>query len=142
MSAGTGVRHSEYNGSSDEPLHFLQIWILPERPGLPPSYEQRAFPEEERRGRLHLVASRDAADGALRIPADARVYATLLAPGEAVRQALAPGRHAWIQVARGEVALGGRSLGPGDGAAVSDEREVALEGRGGGPAEVLLFDLA
>jgi redox-sensitive bicupin YhaK (pirin superfamily) len=142
MSAGTGVRHSEYNGSADEPVHFLQIWILPERPGVAPSYEQKPFPDAEKAGRLRLVASPDAAEGSLRVHADVRVYATLLRPGERVRHALAPGRHAWIQVARGEVALNGEALRPGDGAAVSEEREISLEGRGGEPAEALLFDLA
>jgi redox-sensitive bicupin YhaK (pirin superfamily) len=141
MSAGTGVTHSEFNGSRDAPVHFLQIWLLPDRPGHRPSYEQKLFPEAERKGKLRLVASPDAADGSLAIHQDARVYASVLGKGEAVRHALAPGRHAWVQVARGEATVNGKALSAGDGAAISDEREVAIEGRGGG-GELLLFDLA
>jgi quercetin 2,3-dioxygenase len=140
MSAGTGVMHSEFNGSRDEPVHLLQIWILPDRAGHPPSYEQRAYPEAERRGRLRLVASPDAAEGSCRIHQDARVYATLLGEGESVRHELPAGRHAWIQVARGELALNGTTLRAGDGAAVSDERELVLEGQGG-VSEALVFEL-
>jgi redox-sensitive bicupin YhaK (pirin superfamily) len=142
MSAGTGVRHSEFNGSREEPVHFLQIWILPDREGHAPSYEQKPFPEERKRTRLLLVASPDGEDGSLRLHADARVYATVLAAGEGVRHALAPGRHAWIQVARGEVTVNGQRLAAGDGAAVSGEREVAVAGSGAPPAEALVFDLA
>lgn len=142
MSAGTGVRHSEFNGSRDEEVHFLQIWIVPDLAGHQPSYEQKAFPEAERRGRLSLVASPDGADGSTTIHQDARVYATLLGKGERVEHPLAPGRHAWIQVARGELEANGVVLRPGDGAAVSDERALALAGRGEGLAEALLFDLA
>ena len=142
MSAGTGVLHSEFNPSASEPVHFLQIWILPDRPGHPPSYEQKLFPEAERKGTLRLVAAPDAADGSLTIHQDARVYAALLGNGEAVRHALAPGRHAWVQVARGEVTVNGRALRAGDGAALSGEPEVAIEGRGAAGGEVLLFDLA
>jgi redox-sensitive bicupin YhaK (pirin superfamily) len=141
MSAGTGVMHSEFNGSRDEPVHFLQIWILPDRPGHRPSYEQKLFPEAERKGKLRLVASPDAADGSLAIHQDARVHAAVLAGGEAVRHPLAPGRHAWVQVARGEVTVNGEALRAGDGAALSNEGEVRIEGRGSG-GEVLLFDLA
>ncbi len=101
MSAGTGIRHSEFNGSDREPVHFLQIWLLPDRPGHRPSYEQRAFPEAERRGVLRLVASPDGAEGSTTIHQDARVFATLLGPGRTVEHGLAPGRHAWVQVARG-----------------------------------------
>ncbi len=142
MSAGTGVRHSEFNGSRDAPVHFLQIWILPDRDGAAPSYEQRAFPEGERRGRLRLVASPDGAEGSLRIGTDARVHATLLGDGERVRHALAPGRHGWVQVARGALSVNGVALEAGDGAAVSDEAELVLAGRGAELAEALLFDLA
>jgi redox-sensitive bicupin YhaK (pirin superfamily) len=142
MSAGTGVRHSEFNGSKDEPVHFLQIWILPDREGHAPSYEQKPFPEAEKRSRLLLVASPGGEDGALRIHADARVYATVLADEETVRHALAPGRHAWVQVVRGELTVNGQALRAGDGAAVSAEREVVLEGRGAARAEALLFDLS
>ncbi len=142
MSAGTGVRHSEFNGSQDEEVHFLQIWIVPDRAGYRPSYEQKAFPEAARRGRLSLVASPDGAEGSTTIRQDVRVYATLLGKGERVEHALAPGRHAWIQVARGELDLNGVVLRAGDGAAVSEERALALAGRGEGLAEALLFDLA
>ncbi len=142
MSAGTGVRHSEFNGSRDEPVHFLQIWILPDREGHAPSYEQKPFPEERRRNRLLLVASPDGADGSLRLHADARVYATVLGPGEIVRHALTPGRHAWVQVARGELTVNGQRLAAGDGAAVAGDREIAVAGSGATPAEALVFDLA
>jgi quercetin 2,3-dioxygenase len=142
MSAGTGIRHSEFNGSDAEPVHFLQIWLLPDRPGHRPSYEQRAYPPEERRGRLRLVASPDGAEGSTTLHADARVYATLLAPGQAVELGLPPGRHGWVQVARGEVELNGLRLSAGDGAATSDERLLRLAGAGQGEAELLVFDLA
>ncbi len=140
MSAGTGVMHSEFNASRSEPVHFLQIWLLPERRGIPPGYEQKHFPAEQRKGQLRLIASPDAAEGSLRIHQDARVYTTLLGSGEAVTHALAPGRHAWVQVARGQVRLGDVLLAAGDGAAVSDEDAVTLTGEA--PSEVLLFDLA
>jgi len=140
MSAGTGVLHTEFNHSKTDPVHLLQIWLLPERNGLAPSYEQTFFPDEEKRGRLRLVASPDAADGSVRIHQDARLYATLLAPGEEVTHALAPGRHAWVHVARGKASLNGQPLEAGDGAAVSAEEQLTL--RGDGHAEVLLFDLA
>ncbi|WP_242354520.1 MULTISPECIES: pirin family protein [unclassified Anaeromyxobacter] len=140
MTAGTGVLHSEFNGSDSEPVRFLQIWILPERRGLLPGYEQKQFPEEERRGRLRLVASRDGADGSVTIHQDARVYAALLGAGERAVLPLEAGRHAWVQVARGTLRLGDETLAAGDGAAMSDEREVRLEGVEA--AEVLVFDLA
>ncbi|MBI2015863.1 MAG: pirin family protein [Candidatus Rokubacteria bacterium] len=140
MSAGTGVMHSEFNASATEPVHFLQIWILPERRGLPPGYEQKRFSPEDTRGRLRLVAARDGADGAVTLHADARVYAALLEPGREVVHALAGGRHAWVQVARGAARVNGGALDAGDGASVSDEPTVVLAGRE--PAEVLLFDLA
>jgi redox-sensitive bicupin YhaK (pirin superfamily) len=142
MSAGTGVMHSEFNGSSGEPVHFLQIWLLPDRRGHAPSYEQKAFPEEDRRGKLRLVASPDGAAGSLTVHQDARVYAALLAKGEVVEHALGPGRGAWIQVARGEVKVGGEVLRAGDGAAVEGESALSIAGAGEGPAELLLFDLA
>ncbi|HSD19128.1 MAG TPA: pirin family protein [Anaeromyxobacter sp.] len=140
MTAGTGVLHSEFNGSDSDPVHFLQIWILPERPNLLPGYEQKRFPEEERRGRLRLVASRDGADGSLTIHQDVRVHAGLLGAGERAVLALAEDRHAWVQVARGKVRLGDETLSAGDGAALSGEPEVRLEGVDA--AEVLVFDLA
>jgi quercetin 2,3-dioxygenase len=139
MSAGTGVTHSEFNASEREPVHFLQIWIVPAQRGLAPGYEQKRFADEEKRARLRLVASPDGAEGSVRIHQDARLYATLLGPGEEVRHALAEARHAWVQVTRGEVQLNGQPMRAGDGAAVTGEREVAL--RGVQPAEVLLFDL-
>ncbi|HVO18203.1 MAG TPA: pirin family protein [Anaeromyxobacter sp.] len=142
MSAGTGIRHSEFNGSDAEPVHFLQIWLQPDRPGHSPSYEQRSYPEAERRGRLRLVASPDGAHGSTTIHQDARVYATLLPEGSTVETALAPGRHAWVQVARGAVLLNGERLGAGDGAAVSDEGLLRLAAAGEGEAELLIFDLA
>jgi redox-sensitive bicupin YhaK (pirin superfamily) len=140
MSAGTGVTHSEFNPSREEPVHFLQIWLLPRERGLPPGYEQKGFPEEERRGRLRLIAAGDGRDGAVTIHQDADLWTALLEPGESVRHALAPGRYAWLHVARGAVSLNGSTLGAGDGAAVSDE--AALEIAGAADAEVMLFDLA
>ena len=143
MTAGTGIRHSEFNASRTEPVHFLQIWILPERQGLAPGYEQKGFSDDEKRGRLRLVASRDGADGSLVIHQDARIYATLLAGDQTVEHTLPPGRHAWVQVVRGQVELNGQALEAGDGAALSDEGTVRLRGRqDGGEAELLLFDLA
>jgi quercetin 2,3-dioxygenase len=140
MTAGTGVAHSEFNASKAEPVHFLQIWIVPEERGVEPGYEQKNFSPEERSGKLRLLASRDGRGGSLKIHQDAAVYGTLLGKGERVSQELEPGRHAWIQVARGAVELNGQKLAAGDGAAVSDERALALKGLE--PAEVLLFDLA
>jgi redox-sensitive bicupin YhaK (pirin superfamily) len=139
MSAGTGVRHSEFNASPSAPVHFLQIWIEPARAGIAPGYEQRAFAEADKRGRLRLVASPDGAEDSLTIHQDARLYATVLAPGQAVVHPLARGRHAWIQVTRGTLMVGGEPLAQGDGAAVSDETTVSLVGET--DAEALLFDL-
>jgi redox-sensitive bicupin YhaK (pirin superfamily) len=141
MSAGTGVTHSEFNGSKVEPVHFLQIWLLPDRGGHRPSYEQRHFPEAGRQGRLQLLASPDGADGSTVLHQDARVYAAALSPGQAVSRPLAPGRHAWIQGARGEVEVNGRVLAAGDGAALDDEARTDLSGRGA-VSEALLFDLS
>jgi quercetin 2,3-dioxygenase len=140
MSAGTGITHSEFNPSGEEMVHFLQIWLLPRERGLPPGYEQRRFPPEERRGRLRLIAAGDGRDGAVTIHQDADLWTALLEPDESVRHALAPGRAAWVHVARGGASLNGRTLGSGDGAAVSDEQ--MLEIAGAADAEVLLFDLA
>lgn len=141
MTAGTGILHSEFNPSESEPLRFLQIWILPERPGLAPGYEQRAFPESERRGRLRLVAAREpGSSGAVTIHQDASIYAGLLGPGDRVEHPLSPGRGAWLQVARGSVALNGVPLAEGDGARVEDEPILVLDRAE--EAEVLLFDLA
>ena len=140
MSAGTGVTHSEYNASPTDPVHLLQIWILPARTGLPPSYEQRAFPQSEKRGRLLLVAAPDGRDGAVTIHQDAALYVTVLGDREHVRHGLAPGRAAWVQIARGAATLNDVPLAAGDGAAVTDER--ALELRADGGVEALVFDLA
>jgi redox-sensitive bicupin YhaK (pirin superfamily) len=140
MSAGTGVVHSETNPSSSEPVHFLQIWILPDRAGHRPGYEQKAFSEPDRRGKLRLVASRDGRDGSVTIQQDAAVYAGLLEPGERVAHQPRPGRHSWVQVARGSVDLNGQTLGEGDGAAISDEQRLDLTAKD--RSEVLLFDLA
>jgi redox-sensitive bicupin YhaK (pirin superfamily) len=140
MSAGTGVVHGEFNHSRTEPVHFLQIWILPANHGLAPGYEQKRFPDEEKRGRLRLVASPDGAGGSVTVHQDARLYAALLAPGQAVTHPLAQGRHAWVQVIRGEVEASGERLAAGDGAAVSGEPGLSL--RGVQDAEVLVFDLA
>ena len=139
MSAGTGVLHSEYNPSRAEPVHFLQIWIFPEKKNLKPGYEQKAFPASERNHRLRLVASRDGRDGSLTIHQDAELYAGLLSKGDKVVHELGSGRFAWLQVTRGKVSVNGQSLGAGDGASVSGEK--ALELTGSGDAEVLLFDL-
>ena len=140
MSAGTGVMHSEFNASRSEPVHFLQIWLLPEQRGITPGYEQKHFPADQRQGQLRLIASPDAAEGSLKLHQDARVYTTLLGKGGSVTHTLAPGRYAWIQVARGQVRLGDVVLAYGDGAAISDERSLTLTADS--PSEVLLFDLA
>ncbi len=139
MSAGTGVRHSEYNASKTEPVHLLQIWIEPARAGIAPGYEQKTFPESERRGQLRLIAAADGRDGAITIHQDAAVYATTLARGERVEHALAPGRLGWVQMARGSLLLNDERLDQGDGAALEHERGVTLEALE--PAEALLFDL-
>jgi quercetin 2,3-dioxygenase len=140
MSAGTGITHSEFNHSRSEPVHLLQIWLLPERKGITPSYEQKNYPETAKKGKLCLVASPDGADDSVQIHQDARLFVSILGPGDRVEHRLAQGRHAWIQMARGSLALNGMPLGQGDGAAVSDLPVVTLEGTGS--AEVLLFDLA
>jgi redox-sensitive bicupin YhaK (pirin superfamily) len=140
MSAGTGVLHSEYNPSRTESTRFLQIWIQPERRGIEPSYEQRYFDPSERRGTLRVVASPDGRDGSLTVHQDVSMYAGLFAAGDRVQHVLAPGRHAWLQVARGRVTLGDQVLSAGDGAAVSDQS--ALDIAAEADAEILLFDLA
>ena len=139
MTAGHGIRHSEMNASTEEPVHFLQIWLLPERAGLTPSYEQRHFPAGERQNRLRLVASRGGEDGSAQWHQDARLYATLLDAGAAVELPLEPGRAGWVQVARGRVEVNGLALGAGDGAAL--EQESLLTVRGLEASEVLVFDL-
>jgi redox-sensitive bicupin YhaK (pirin superfamily) len=139
MTAGSGVLHSEMNRNGEE-LHFLQIWILPERKGLTPSYEQKAFTEQERQGRFRLVVSPEGQDGALKVHQDIRLYSTLLGKGEQTEYTLAPGRHAWLQVARGAGTLNGTALKAGDGVAVSEESRLVLSASE--PLEALLFDLA
>jgi quercetin 2,3-dioxygenase len=140
MSAGTGVRHSEFNASQSEPVHFLQIWLVPSQSGIQPSYEQKTFSEAEKRGRLRVVASPDARAGSLQIHTDAIVYAGLFAAGEAAELALADGRSAWVQVARGKARIEGAELDAGDGLAASDLRTLRIEGVEA--AELLVFDLA
>lgn len=140
MSAGTGVSHSEYNASQSEPVHFLQIWLLPSRQGIKPSYEQKTFFDADKRGRLRVVASPDARDGSVTIHTDALLYAGIFERGQSAQLELAAGRHAWVQVARGSIRLNGRELAAGDGAALSDETQLELEGIEHG--EVLVFDLA
>jgi redox-sensitive bicupin YhaK (pirin superfamily) len=150
MSAGTGVAHSEQNASPTEQVHFLQIWIVPARRGAPPGYEQKTFPAAERQGRLRVVASPDGREGSVTIHSDAILHAGLLEAGQTASLPIASGRHAWVHVARGQVRVNGRELGAGDGAALSEEAEVQLQGMQGAPqapgaqsaAEVLVFDLA
>lgn len=139
MRAGTGVAHSEYNHSPTEPVRFLQIWVLPEKPGLTPGYEQKLF-GDERRGRLRLVASRDASDGSVQIQQDLNMYASLLEDGQRVIHEVAPRRHAWLQVVRGTVLVDGSELAEGDGASFSEVPRVAIESVG--DSELLLFDIA
>jgi len=139
MSAGAGISHSEYNASQTELVHFLQIWIMPNEIGLKPGYEQRTFSDEEKRGTLRLVASRDGRDGSVTIHQDVALYAALLNAGERVIHQFVPGRHAWVQVARGAVTLNDLALTAGDGAAISDEVRLVIHGREA--SEVLLFDL-
>jgi redox-sensitive bicupin YhaK (pirin superfamily) len=139
MTAGTGVRHSEFNASKDEEVHFLQIWIEPSRRGLAPGYEQKAFADT--RGRLRLVASPDGADGSLTLHADARVYAAKLGPGETATFTVARGRHAWVHLAKGKADVGGEKLTAGDAAYTSEPGFIEIKGGDGG-AELLAFDLA
>jgi redox-sensitive bicupin YhaK (pirin superfamily) len=142
MTAGTGVSHSEYNHSKTVPVHFLQIWIMPERAGLPPSYEEKHFPVEARRNQLRLVAARPslaAHNGALTVHQDMALYAAVLDAGTSVRLPVVAGRHAWVQVAQGAIDLGGLRLATGDGAAVSDEAGLVLAANDA--SEVLVFEL-
>lgn len=141
MSAGTGIRHSEFNASKTEPVHFLQIWILPEQEGIEPGYEQKTFSEAEKRGTLRLVGSRDGRDESITIHQDVDLYATALQDGEEVNHSLAEGRVAWLQVTRGAVQLNNQTLSAGDGAAIAQESLITLQGAAN-DAEVLLFDMA
>ena len=140
MSAGRGVSHSEFNPSDSESVHLLQIWILPQSPGLAPSYEEKSFSEDERRGRWRLVASEDGREGSVTIQQDTRLYAAILDAGASVEHTLGANRYAWLQVARGAVKLNEFDLQAGDGAAVSNE--TALKTVAQESAEILLFDLA
>ena len=143
MSAGTGVSHSEFNPSPDEPVHFLQIWFLPERKGLPPGYEQKAFPEADRHNTLRVIGSRDGRDGSLTIHQDVVLSTGHLDAGRVLRADLAPGRRAWVHVTRGRIDLNGTMLVAGDGAAVESEPRLVLHAPDEeGDAAFLLFDLA
>ena len=139
ISAGTGIAHSEFNASEKDPVHFLQIWVLPEERGLEPSYEQKSFPAEQRKGRLQLVGARDGRDGALTIHQDLNLFVANLETGNEVSHVLRPRRKAWIQVTRGAVTVNGTPIVQGDGAAMTDEAEVRIAANDN--AEVLLFDL-
>ncbi len=140
MTAGTGVLHSEFNHSATQPLRFLQLWLLPERRGLAPGYEQREFPREARAGELRLVVSPNGRDGSLRIHSPVEIHAGLLRTGEGARHALAPGRRAWLQVVNGSLELNGTPLHAGDGAALEDEPQLAIQATQA--VEFLLFDMA
>ena len=140
MTAGTGITHSEFNPSSDEPVHLYQIWLFPDRKGHTPSYEQKRFPDEQLQNTLRVVASPDAEEGSLAIHQDAKIFLSKLDAGQSVEHPVAESRHAWLQVLRGKVTLNGQSLDTSDGAAVSDERLLKIEADG--DAEIMLFDLA
>ncbi len=140
MTAGRGIRHSEFNPSQTDPVHLLQIWILPEKHGLEPSYEQKSFPESDKRGKLRVIASRDGRERSVTINQNAQLYVSLLSPGEEVTHDFAGGRYGWLQVAKGDVEVNGAKLQQGDGAAISDEAKISIKGTH--EAEVLLFDLA
>jgi len=140
MSAGTGIRHSEFNHSKREPVHFLQIWVVPNREGIAPRYEQKTFPDAEKRGRLRLVGSSDGREGSVVIHQDVELFAALLNTGEQVTHALATGRKGWLQVVRGAVAMNDRDLHAGDGAAMKGEPALIVTAKVEG-TEILVFDL-
>jgi hypothetical protein len=140
MSAGTGITHSEFNPSQTEPVHLYQIWLLPERKGIEPSYEQKRFDDAGMTNQLRLVASPDAAEGSLKIHQNARIYLAKLADGTQISHTLTPGRHAWLQVLRGALAVNGLELKTSDGAAVSGESQISIVGNS--QSELMLFDLA
>ena len=140
MSAGTGILHSEFNASQTDPVNFLQIWILPEREGLSPGYEQVAVPDDEKRDSLRLVAARDGRDGALTVHQDVEIYASVLTPGTTLSHRLRDGRHAWLHLARGSATVNGAEIAAGDGVAFSDVDVIEITA--GEEAELLLFDLA
>ncbi len=139
MSAGTGITHSEYNHSQTEPVHLLQIWILPDKQGLKPRYEQKAFPIEEKCGKLRLIAAKDGRDGAVTIHQDVDLYASVLEPGNVINYHLQPHRYAWLQIAQGIATLNGEELRAGDGVQISVEEQLQISTQLG--AEILLFDL-
>jgi redox-sensitive bicupin YhaK (pirin superfamily) len=142
MSAGTGVAHSEYNDSKADPVHFLQIWLMPSQRGIAPSYEQKTFTPEQKLGQLRVVASPDGRDSSVTLHTDATLYAGLFGSGQSARLDLAPGRHAWVHVARGSARVNGQDLAAGDAVALSDEAAVVVEGRPEAElGEVLVFDL-
>jgi len=140
MSAGTGITHSEFNPSETEPVHFLQIWILPDRQGLQPRYEQRAFPLEEKRGKLRLIAAKDGREGAVTIHQDVDLYTSVLEAGDVVTHDLKQNRYAWLQIAQGVATLSGHELRAGDGVQLSGTEQLKISTDIG--AEILLFDLA
>jgi redox-sensitive bicupin YhaK (pirin superfamily) len=139
MSAGSGVRHSEFNPSAQEGVHFLQIWITPNVAGIPPSYEEKRFAPEDKRGRLRLIASPDQADGSVLIHQDARVYAGLFDGAESAQLGIADGRWTYVHVARGSVEVNGEKLGAGDALKLKDGKQLTLSH--GTDAEVIVFDL-
>ena len=141
MSAGTGIRHSEFNHSKKDPVHFLQIWVMPDRQGLKPRYDQKNFPDMEKRGRLRLVGSPDGRDGSIVIHQDTEIYDALLSRGHAVTHTLKAGRKSWIQVVGGAVDVNGKPAVAGDGVAAEDEAVVSITARAD-DTEVLVFDLA
>lgn len=140
MSAGTGVRHSEANSSKTDSAHLLQIWIMPDRAGHQPGYEQKEFPAAEKQNKLRLIASPDGSNGSVTIHQNAKLYVSLLSRGKELKHSLAPGRFAWLQVAKGSVELNGQGLDQGDGAAVRDEQQLTIKATA--DSEILLFDLA
>jgi quercetin 2,3-dioxygenase len=140
MSAGIGVTHSEFNPSKADDLHFLQIWILPDRPGHQPGYEQKSIPDEEKRGHLRLIASPDGSDGSVTIHQDARIYAGVIYAGKPLTFENMPGRRSYVQVVKGAIALNGVALETGDGARIVDESAIEIAGHD--QSEVLVFDLA
>jgi hypothetical protein len=144
MSAGTGVVHSEFNGSRDEPLHLLQIWIMPAVEDVEPAYQQFGYDPKEKRGRLRLIAGpeKNPSDHAAFIHQDARMYASVLGVGEKIEQPIATGRYAWVHCALGNITLNGHALKEGDGAAISDEKALSIAGAGSNGGEFLVFDLA
>lgn len=142
MTAGTGIRHSEFNASKTEPVRLLQIWIVPEEAGLQPSYDQKTFDAESKRGRLRLLASKEGREGSILIHRDVDLYGARLSPGARIEHEIAPGRIGWIQVAQGEVRVNGQNLQEGDGLALSKSGAVELIGEGSADCDLLLFDMA